>query len=247
MTLDHYQYFIYALDINKSRIASAWHCPDEESSQRVFAIVDQRMEEELGEVWYGFDFDFGIAVTEEGEDSHNELEYIAPPRHKNERWLKRFACKHNDFVLATIKTEQFLRTKKKRPPYMQFMYFVKLALEGKPLPTITEQKNSPKPEKTRKQRYKKYEFIVGAYIDQLKKSVLEGDISSAEIANLSYKEIAKAIAKTDGYSEMQIESIEYGVRHTEAWNNRKETFQKVFDTLALRERRTKNMPYQDVQ
>ena len=55
------------------------------------------------------------------------------------------------------------------------------------------------------------------------------------------------IAKSDGFSDMQIESIEYRVRHTEAWKNRKETFQKVFDTLALRERRTKNMPYQKVQ
>ena len=174
MALDHYQYFIYALDINKSKIASAWHCPDSEAAQRGSAIADQRMEEELGEVWYGFDFDFGIAVTEEGEDSHNELEYRSPPRHKNERWLKRFACKHNDFVLATIKTEQFLRTKKKRPPYMQYMYYVKLALEGKPLPKATEQNKPPKPEKPRKQRHKKYEVIVGAYIDQLKKACWKG-------------------------------------------------------------------------
>ena len=104
-----YHYFIYVLDIKKNKIASAWYCPDEETAGRVAAIVDQKMEEEYGEVWYGFDFDCGIAETETCEDSHNKLE----PRYEEEK--RELLCKFGDFVLAATKTEQFLRTKKNVP------------------------------------------------------------------------------------------------------------------------------------
>jgi CRISPR/Cas system-associated endoribonuclease Cas2 len=246
MALD-FEYFIYALDINKDKMTAAWQCPNEETAERIYQIVSQKMEEEHGVGGGGFDFDFGIAVTEKGDDSHNELEYIAPPRHEKEKWTRKLLCKYNDFVFAAKQTEKYLRTRKKRPRYIQFMEFVKMALEEKPLPPTAEKSKSSKPVKLRKERYKKYEALVEAYLEYLKKSVLEGDTPSASVANLSYKEIAKVIAKTDGFSDIQIESIEHRVRHTEAWKNRKETLKKIYDTATSRNRRTGNTPYQDVQ
>lgn len=138
MALNGYEYFIYVLDIKKGKIAAALHCPDEETADQVFSLTDQRMEEEHGRGWFGFDFDFGIAVTENGDDSHNELEYIAPPRHEKEKWTRKLLCKYNDFILAAMETEKRLRTSRKTRLDVQYMYFVKLALEGKPLPTVEE-------------------------------------------------------------------------------------------------------------
>lgn len=52
-------------------------------------------------------------------------------------------CKIDDFEFVESQTNEFLRlTHKKRPRDMQFMYFVQLALEGKPLPEAESTVNS---------------------------------------------------------------------------------------------------------
>jgi len=133
MALD-YKYFIYALDIKKGKITAAWYCPDEETADQVFSIVDRRMEEEYGTEG----FDFGIAATETCEDSYNVLEYTAPPRYEEEEGERKLLCKFGDFVRAAEQTKKHFRTAQKHRLDIQYMFFIKLAMEGKPFPEIVK-------------------------------------------------------------------------------------------------------------
>ena len=201
------------------------------------------------------------------------IDFILPPTGNHKKgWAMIKVCGIDDFVFAESQTEKALYASPKNCQRdIQFMYFVKSALaeltgEGfatttppwekglTPQPAVEEKlkpkkpKNTPSlPKKPRKQRLKKYEVPVTEYLAALKQSILEGYTPQATVVNLSYKDIAKALAKADGFSEQQIESIEHGVRHTEAWKNRKETLKEIYDTAAFRNRRTGNTPYQDVQ
>lgn len=132
---------------------------------------------------------------------------------------------------------------------IQFMYFVKLALEGKPLPkaentanskqtpqSADKSKNKPiQSKKPRKKRQSKYEDAVDDRLRKIIEGVKKGMITSDDFVTLiTPKNFAKNFKENDDRFKIpSLESIECQLRHSKAWINRKEMLKTVYDTPTL--------------
>ena len=94
----------------------------------------------------------------------------------------------------------------------------------------------PKPQKTRKPRRLKYEDAVENYLHDLVRAVRMDDTIPEFATNLSYRNVAAVLHTRDEFKtykkngeilETLISSVENGVRHSKAWQNRFEILQQI--------------------